>query len=158
MRVIWNRIYRTVAITIIIFGLIFITLSAFGIITVARGHGDSMRPTLADGELYLVAKVDSDRIQRGDIVSAQLEDGTLITKRVIGLPGESISIGYSTIFVDGIDWIEEPYLEYPGWNDFGEHDIELTLEADEFYLMGDNRAESWSGIVKSEQIKGMIIK
>lgn len=157
MKAIWNKIYRIIWIVVIVLGLAFIILWAFGIVTVARGHGDSMMPTLSDGELYLVAKVDPDRVRRGDIVSAQLEDGTLITKRVIGLPGEHVSIGYSSVWIDH-DWIAEPYLSHPGWNDFGEHDIELTLGADEFYLLGDNREESWNGIVKSKQIKGVIIK
>lgn len=156
MKGVWNRIYRTVAITIIIFGLIFITLSAFGIITVARGHGDSMMPTLADGELYLVTKIDPNRIQRGDIVGAVLEDGTRVTKRVIGLPFQEVYIGYSTIWIDG-DWISEPYLPYPGWNDFGDYDVEMTLGPDEFYLMGDNRQNSWSGIVTREQIIGRVV-
>ena len=145
-----------ILIVVIVSGLIFITLTAFGILTVARGHGDSMMPTLSDGELYLMTKVDPDKIQRGDIVGAVLEDGTRVTKRVIGLPFQEVYIGYSTIWIDG-DWISEPYLSHPGWNDFGEHDIELTLKEDEFYLMGDNRAESWSGIVKFEQITGRVI-
>lgn len=156
MKVIGSRIYRTITIVLIVLGLIFIILSSFGVVTVVKGHGTSMLPTLSDGEMYLMTNVDPEDIERGDIVGAVLEDGTKVTKRVIGLPGEHVSIGYSSIFIDH-DWIAEPYLEYPGWNDFGEYDIEMTLGADEFYLMGDNRSQSWSGIVTKEQIIGRVI-
>ena len=156
MKRVLNRIYRIITVLVIALGLTFIILCAFGIVTVVRGNGPSMEPTLKDGERYLMIKVDPDHIQRDDIIGAVLEDGTQVTKRVIGLPGEHISIGYSTIWIDG-DWIEEPYLEYPGWNDFGEYDIDLTLGPNEYYLMGDNRTETWCGIVTSEQIIGKVI-
>lgn len=156
MKMVLNRIYRIVMISIIVSGLIFIILWALGIVTVVRGHGPSMEPTLADGEVYLQVKTKPENIKRGDIIGAVLEDGTRVTKRVIGLPGEHICIGYSSIWVDS-DWISEPYLSYPGWNDFGDYDVEMTLGPDEFYLMGDNRQNSWSGIVTGEQIIGRVI-
>ena len=151
-----NRIYRTIMVTIIVSGLVFITLWAFGIVTVVRGHGPSMEPTLSDGELYLQVKVDPQNIKRGDIIGAVLENGTRVTKRVIGLPGEHICIGYSIIWADG-DWIAEPYLEWPGWNDFGEFDASFTLGPDEYFIMGDNRAESQSFAITGEQILGEVI-
>lgn len=144
-------------IAVIVSGLIFIILWALGIVMVVRGHGPSMEPTLADGEVYLQVKTKPENIQRGDIVGAVLEDGTRVTKRIIGLPGEHICIGYSIIWADG-DWLSEPYLEYPGWNDFGDYDIEVTLKDDEYYLMGDNRrGETWCGVVTKEQILGRVI-
>jgi len=157
MKRVLNKIYRTVVVLIIVMGIAFIILWAFGIVTVVRGRGNSMEPTLSDGELYLMIKVAPDRIRRGDIIGAVLEEGTRVTKRVIGLPGEKVLIGHSIIWVDE-DWIEEPYLEYPGWNDFGDYDIELTLKDGEFYLMGDNRrGGTWCGIVTGEQILGKVV-
>ncbi len=158
MKRIINKIYRTVVVLIIALGITFIILWAFGIVTVVRGRGNSMEPTLSDGELYLMIKVAPDRIQRGNIVGAVLEEGTRVTKRVIGLPGEKVLIGYSTIWINDSDWISEPYMEYPGWNDFGDYDIELTLKDDEFYLMGDNRrGGTWCGIVTTEQLLGKVV-
>ncbi len=157
MRKILNRMYRVAMISIIVSGLVFIALWAFGIVTVVRGHGNSMEPTLKDGETYLMIKTDPENIKRGDIIGAVLEDGTKVTKRVIGLPGEKVLIGHSIIWVDE-DWIEEPYLEYPGWNDFGEYDASLTLGPNEFYIMGDNRrGGTWCGVVTSEQIIGRVV-
>ena len=157
MRKILNRMYRVAMISIIVSGLVFIALWAFGIVTVVRGHGNSMEPTLKDGEMYFQVKTKPEKIKRGDIIGAVLEDGTRVTKRVIALPGEKILIGYSSIWVDH-DWIQEPYLEYPGWNDFGDYDIELTLKENQFYLMGDNRrGGTWCGVVTSEQIIGKVV-
>lgn len=158
MKDLLNKIYRTAMALVIVFGLIFITLWALGIVMVVRGHGPSMEPTLADGEMYLMTKVDPENIQRGDIVGAVLEDGTRVTKRVIGLPSESVLIGYSTIWINKRDWVQEPYLEWPGWNDFGEYDASFTLGPNEFYLMGDNRrGGTWCGIVTAEQILGKVV-
>lgn len=152
-----DRLYKTIMIAVIVSGLIFIILWALGIVMVVRGHGPSMEPTLADGEVYLQVKTKPENIRRGDIIGAVLEDGTRVTKRVIGLPGEHICIGYSSIWVDS-DWIAEPYLEWPGWNDFGEFDASFTLGPDEFYLMGDNRrGGTWCGVITSEQIIGKVV-
>ncbi|MBQ4543406.1 MAG: signal peptidase I [Clostridia bacterium] len=157
MKKVLGRIYRIIMVLIIALGLAFIILCAFRIVTVVRGNGPSMEPTMKDGERYLMIKVDLEHIKRGDIIGAELSDGTRVTKRVIGLPGEHICIGYSSIWING-DWISEPYLEYPGWNDFGDYDIGLTLKENQFYLMGDNRrGGTWCGIVTSEQIIGKVI-
>lgn len=158
MKMVLNRIYRIVMISIIVSGLIFIILWALGIVTVVRGHGPSMEPALSDGELYLQVKTKPEKIKRGDIVGAILDDGIIVTKRVIGLPGEEICIGYSTIWANG-DWVQEPYLEHPGWNDFGDYDIELTLKENQFYLMGDNRrGGTWCGVVTGKQIIGKVVE
>lgn len=157
MKRILNKIGLAIQIAIIVSGLVCITLWAFGTVTVVQGHGSSMEPTLSDGEMYLQVKTKPENIKRGDIVGAVLDDGTRVTKRVIGVPGSELCIGYSTIWVDG-DWIKEPYLEYPGWNDFGEYDASFILGPDEFYLMGDNRCGgTWCGIVTGDNIIGKVL-
>lgn len=157
MKKILTKIGLTVQITIVVLGFAFIILWLTGFVTVVKGHGSSMEPTLSDGEVYLQVKTKPENIKRGDIVGAVLEDGTRVTKRVIGLPGKEICIGFSTIWVDG-DWIEENYLEHPGWNDFGEFDTIFTLGENEYYLMGDNRKETWCGTVSGDNIIGKVLK
>lgn len=65
-------------------------------------------------------------------VSVREED---LIKRVIGLPGETVTIENGRVHVNSVP-IEEPYLP-PGvqMSDFGP----ITLAADEVFLMGDNR-------------------
>lgn len=153
----FNKIGLAFQIAIVVLGFSFVILWLTGVVTVVKGHGSSMEPTLSDGDMYLQVKTKPENIKRGDIVGAVLPDGTIVTKRVIGLPGEYICIGYSSIWANH-DWVAEPYLEWPGWNDFGDFDASFDLGPDEFYLMGDNRAETWCGIVTGEQILGRVIR
>lgn len=158
MKRVLNRIYRTIMPLLVVLCVLLVVLRLFGI-SVICVKGDSMMPTIQDGQLFIATKIDPNKIEREDIITARLEtsDGVkLITKRVIGLPGQHICVGYSNIFVDGKLYADD-YLMKQGWNDFGEFDISLTLGPDEFYLMGDNRENSWSGIVTREQITGRVI-
>jgi len=155
MKKVLGRIYTIIMALIIALGLAFIILCAFGIVTVVRGNGPSMEPTLKDGERYLMIKVDLENIKRGDIIGAELSDGTRVTKRVIGLPGDKIEIYHHCIFVN--DKTAEPYIEEQDWNGSGVYDGIMVLKEDQFYLMGDNRNETWCGIITGEQITGKVI-
>lgn len=156
MRKILNKIYKTIMALLVVLCVLLVVLRLFGL-SVIFVKGGSMTPTIQDGEMYLMTKVDFENIKRGDIIVAMLPGGTRVTKRVIGLPGEEICIGFSTIWANG-DWVQEPYLEWPGWNDFGDYDASFDLGPNEFYIMGDNRAESWCGTIKGEQIIGRVIQ
>lgn len=160
MREVRNRIWKIVMVFLIALCVLLVVLKLFGVYVVFV-KGDSMMPTIHDGQLFIATKIDPNEIEREDIITARLEtgDGTkLITKRVIGLPGQHICVGYSNVFVDGKLYADD-YLMKQGWNDFGEFDISLTLGPDEFYLMGDNREKSWSGVVKKDDIlMRMILK
>ena len=156
MKSLLNKIYKIIMALLIVLCVLLLVLKAFGVYVIFI-KGESMMPTIHDGEMYLMTKVDPENIKRGDIIVAMLPDGTRVTKRVIGLPGEEICIGYSTIWANG-DWVQEPYLEWPGWNDFGDYDASFDLGPNEFYIMGDNRAESWCGTIKGEQIIGRVIQ
>lgn len=76
-------------------------------------EGHSMDPTLADKERLIIVK--TAKIQRQDIVVAQeysKEDGKNknIVKRVIGMPGDTISFKNDVLTVNG-KVVKEPYLE-----------------------------------------------
>ncbi|MGC4387642.1 signal peptidase I, partial [Streptococcus suis] len=76
-----------------------------------RVDGHSMDPTLANNERLLVLSHTS--IDRSDIVVAsEEEDGKkkIIVKRVIGLPGDTISYKNDVLKVNG-KVVKEPYLE-----------------------------------------------
>lgn len=128
--------------------------------------GASMEPSFYDKE-YLIIDELSYRFQdplRGAIVVFRypLDPSQYFIKRVIGLPGERVRIngGQVTIFnaenTDGLTLDESAYL--PRAFTTGEKTV--TLRADEYYLLGDNRSASMDsrvfGPVKRKLIVGRV--
>ena len=129
--------------------------------TVVMGH--SMEPTLSDQDNLLVDKL-SYRLhdpKRFDVVvfPYQYADKTYFIKRIIGLPGETVRIDDTgSIYINdellmeayGKEVIEDPGLARDG----------ITLGADEYFVLGDNRNDSSDsrfvsvGNIKGSQIIG----
>ena len=114
----------------------------------------SMEPTLEIGDRVLVNKLgyDVEDVRRGHIVVFSRPDdwttgdiGDLI-KRVIGLPGETISARDGQVFING-EPLDEPWLapEDTGITVFDETSgcvPACTLGEDEIFVLGDNRDNS----------------
>ena len=112
--------------------------------------GSSMYPTLVDKD-YLV--LESNFLYRdakqGDIVVLYTppfsENDELLVKRVIGLPGDTITFADGYVYVNG-EKLEEEYLPVKGVT---ECDKSFTVPEGCFFPMGDNRtgsndARSWA--------------
>ena len=104
------------------------------IVTPIQVNGDSMYPTLKDGDLMLLNRLTYQfgSINRFDIVVADKGDSYII-KRVIGLPGEHIKYDNNQLFIND-ELIQEPYL-----HDVVTEDFEVYLDDNCYFLMGDNR-------------------
>lgn len=117
-----------------------------------RVNGKSMYPTLENKEIMILDKISLKKgINRFDIVVVKSE-GNYIIKRVIGLPGETITYENNKLYING-KHIEDNYALS------NMEDFELVkLGEDEFFVMGDNRENSKDsrmiGPVKKEQIQG----
>ena len=80
------------------------------------------------------------------------------TKRIIGLPGESVEIIENRVYIDG-EKLEEEY-ETTDISDVGIANEKIELAEDEYFVLGDNRASSEDsrnadvGNVKREYIYG----
>lgn len=103
-----------------------------------RVDGDSMVPTLTNNEDMLVEKVSywfSDPM-RGDIVICYYPGYTeSCVKRVIGIPGETISVSGGDIYIDGVLLDESDY-----WQGEIIGDMEaVTVGEREVFVVGDNR-------------------
>ncbi len=86
-------------------------------------------------------------------IGARTPEADLI-KRVIALPGETVEIRGNTVFVDGSP-LEEPYLRQSTRT----RDMEpVTVPADEYFVMGDNRTRSLDsrsfGTISRDEIVG----
>ena len=113
-----------------------------------RVQQQSMEDTLQPGEYVLVDKLTPrfNDYRRGEVVvftppdTFPQPDGTPFIKRVIGLPGDEISISDGVVQVNGTA-LDEPYVkgsitEAPPGQD------RWVIPADEFFVMGDNRSNS----------------
>jgi len=116
----------------------------------------SMLPTLQIGDRIVVDKLDY-HVHRGDIVVFKrppLEEQNYadLVKRVIGLPGETISSANGRIYIDGKP-LDEPWLpkgpdSYSGALDEPDPHPQFDLPGPvvipkgEYFVMGDNRTDS----------------
>ena len=143
-----------------------------------RVDGESMYPTLKDGEFGFtnVGGVLLNGVERGDIVVVTMkEEGqkTHWVKRVIGLPGDTVSCVNDVVYINGKVLDETKYIDpdyrqslvdkfgyfnkVPNADNTNVEDFEeVKLKNDEYYVMGDNRPYSkdsrYVGPVKKSQI------
>lgn len=142
-------IIETAVFALSIFVLIYVFL--------AQPHqvsGRSMVPTFQNGEFLLTNKLSYKRglPNRGDVVifkapsTAHCPSGGAcdFIKRIIALPGETISIKNGHIYIDGEELIE-PYIpaEFVTRGDaFLRDGAQYTISDGEYFMMGDNRPGS----------------
>ena len=137
----------------IVIVLVVVLIRTF-IITPVRVDGDSMKNTLKNGDILLLYKLGS--INRLDIIVLDEEkDNEKIIKRVIGLPGETVAIKKGKIYIK--DKVIDDEYAYGETSDYDK----VTLEDDEYFILGDNRLISkdsrYFGPIKKSEIKGKIV-
>ncbi len=119
--------------------------------------GLSMEPTYHDGTVNFINRLAYLRQppEHGDVVGIRLQAGAkvMLLKRIVALPGESISFSNGYVCLDGVPQ-PEPYLKLScGWNV-----PPRTLGPGEYYFVGDNRSMDpkahTQGIAGRERIEG----
>lgn len=134
----WRRFALDIIETIILAVVLYFGINAIS--ARVRVDGFSMNPTLQNGEYVLVNRLSYklDIPQRGDIIvfSFPLDQEQDLIKRVIGLPGETVSVRQNNVLINGIP-LEEPYIAqaplYSG---------EWTVPEGQLFVLGDNRNDS----------------
>jgi signal peptidase I len=133
--------------------------------TVVREH--SMENTLKENEILYIAKKAYwfGSPQHGDIVIFHTalvdQSGTEknLVKRIIGLPGDRISISGGMVIRNG-ETLDEPYLKSEGVSGTMS---EVVVPADSYFVLGDNREVSNDsrnaalGFVGKDQLRGKVV-
>ncbi len=118
--------------------------------------GSSMNPTLSNGEFgisdKLVFKLTG--LNRFDVVVIEIDDDKLV-KRIVGLPNEKIT------YKNGILFVNDKVINENFINEINTYDnFEVTLAANEYFVLGDNRTNSLDsrnfGPIKIEDIKSKL--
>lgn len=146
-------------IRLILLFLIFVCIFGFGyrffLIT-----GDSMNPSKKNFELVLVKKLsyDFENPRRGDVIVFYdyAEDDFLI-KRVIAVAGETVEIIDGDIFIDNKLYVDD--FSYNKMGDGINYYLKVspeTVEEGFVWVIGDNRNESWFGMIPIYAIVGLL--
>jgi len=153
-------IIETVVIALAIFVIVYLFL-----FQPHQVRGSSMFPNFYDNDYLLTDKI-SYRLnvpKRGDVIifKAPKNEEYDYIKRVVGLPGEKISINENNQVVLNNEVFNEPYLDsevktFAGV--FLEIGKTVTVPEDQYFVLGDNRSHSsdsrdW-GFVPKENIIG----
>ena len=154
----------------LVYILAAITLVFVFLVRLVGVNGESMLPTLYHGDyLALQSNVIMGDLEYGDIVVArklEFRDGEPIVKRVIATEGQTVRIDYDNngelyVSVDGVV-LDEPYINEEMLPIY-EVPMEVTVEKDCIFVMGDNRNHSSDsrvesiGQIKLDQVLGKVL-
>lgn len=133
---VWLEVVITIVVAIVV--ALIVRLFVFEI---TRVDGPSMLPTLHTDEQILVNKLSyafGGQPQRMDVIICKYEGyDSYFVKRVVGLPGESISIKDGELYING-KVIEDNNKLEKITDDFGP----VTVPEGHVFVMGDNRNDS----------------
>ena len=155
---------------IVVLGLVIAVVVRLFVFQLYYVPSTSMNPTIKAGDRILVDKLafHLHPVDRGDIIVFRRpaaatcgEDLTDFVKRVIGLPGETISGKDGHVYIDGKQlaepWLPKVSTTYTGT--FGPDKI----PAGDYFMMGDHRTTScdsryWGPIKRSAIVGGVVMR
>ena len=124
--------------------------------------GESMDPTFKTGDYLIVDKIPYkiEKLKRNSVVVFRFPKDTSknFIKRIIGLPGDTVNIEDDNITIINKEnqenfKLDQSYVVHKSSGKFN-----ITLGSDEYYVLGDNRAESFDsrswGPVKKKYLLG----
>ena len=128
---------------LIIVGLTYLIITYVGQRT--RVSGSSMETTLSDGDNLIVDKI-SYRFhdpERYDIIvfPFKYEENTYYIKRIIGHPGETVQVVDGYVYING-ELLESEVYGAEVMKAAGIAEEPITLDEDEYFVLGDNRNHS----------------
>lgn len=153
----YNRVLRSTIYSLLVVASVAVLLATI-FLPVLQVSGTSMEPTLNDQDIILLVK--TQRFETGDLCGFYWQN-KLLLKRVIGGPGDVISMD-----AEGNVWVNDRLIEEPYLTDkeLGECDITFPYQVPEnrYFVLGDHRATSIDsrstviGCIEKEQIVGRV--
>ena len=158
-----KRIIRTLVEVVLV--LLASAAVAFLFFSSVMIQENSMSPTLMAGDRVFINRVvyAIGSVHRGDLIAYRGSGGTdsgIHVKRVIGLPGETVTIRDGLIQINGTTYMEAQ--EFPSINNAGMAGSGVTLGSNEYFVLGDNRNNSEDsryadvGNIRSKDVVGRI--
>ena len=135
----WSLVYEILE-TVVLAAIIWLAVN----FATARFivEGSSMEPNFHTGQMLIISRLSYklSTPQRGDVIVFQYPDNPVddYIKRVIGIPGDTVEIQDSHVYING-QLISEPYLQ-PDTPEIQRGKWEVP--AGSYFVMGDNRAHS----------------
>ncbi len=153
-----------------VFAICFALFIRFFVATPYIVSGASMENTFQNHDYLIVDRVtyDVSTPHRGDVIVFGLpqEPSRDLIKRVIGLPGETVSLANNTVSIINSEHPEgftlsEPYLD--AQNIGGSTGMKIPLGKDEYFVLGDNRKVSadsrlWGTLPRKDIIGRVLVR
>ncbi|KKS01580.1 MAG: signal peptidase I [Candidatus Levybacteria bacterium RIFCSPLOWO2_02_FULL_40_18] len=140
--------------TILLVGAVFLVIYVF-LFRPFEVKGDSMYPNFHDGEYVLTNLIGYGTTsflklsgpKKGDVIvfKSPTEADKDFIKRVIALPGETVSLNNGNIYVNGRFVSEDEFLSpdvTTNPQSFLREEQSVTVPQDQYFVMGDNRPYS----------------
>ncbi len=151
----WKQLFLVLVLAGVYTGIGLTAALAFGLVPMPRQiEGYSMEPTLKNGTYIYAYPLDAllrkRTVNRGDIVlfsdKDTVKDGKVVdfVKRVVGVPNDQIEIKNGYVYRNGTRE-PEPYiagLRSTFGNTFVADCQKITVPADSYFVLGDNRKRS----------------
>ena len=153
----YTRVLRSTIYALVVVAAVAVLLATL-FLPVLQVSGDSMNPTLQDKDVIVLVK--SGSLKTGDLCGFYWKN-KLLLKRVIGLPGDIISLDENGVVTVNGTVLDEPYVDELA---LGECDIKFPYQVPEnrYFVLGDHRATSIDsrssviGCVEKNQIVGKV--
>ena len=140
-----------------ILAIIIIILLKIFIFNFILVKGDSLNPKYKNNDFMFLNKIiyKFTPIKRGDVVVLKYKNDDLI-KRVIGLPKDKIKVENGKLYINNKEYKENYINSYTASEDFDE----VTIKNNEYFVMGDNRYNSYDsrrfGPINKKDIMGKV--
>ncbi len=153
----YKKVLKSTLSSLIVVAAIAVLVATL-MLPVLQIQGSSMEPTLNDEEIVVLIK--TSKLKRGQLCCFSYQNKLLI-KRIIGVPGDSITINEEGfVYVNDV-LLDEPYILDRA---LGECDIDFPVHVSEnhYFILGDHRSTSIDsrssavGLVSTEQVVGKI--